>query len=121
MCNGGRIRHHLLHNLGSVRNHVLFVGYQSAGTLGRMLVDGVSEVKLFGELVKVNAQRHTIGGLSAHTDQTGLLDWYGAYANRPQVALVHGEDDARKALASALHDRFGVKALVPKYGQSFEV
>ena len=116
MCNGGRIRHHLLHNLGSARNHVLFVGYQSVGTLGRLLVDGVPEIKLFGELVKVKAQRHTIGGLSAHTDQAGLLDWYGGFKGHPQVVLVHGEDDARKALALALRTRFDTDAAVPGYG-----
>jgi metallo-beta-lactamase family protein len=116
MCNGGRIRHHLLLNLGNPKNHVLFVGYQSAGTLGRLLVDGVPEIKLFGELIKIKAKRHTLGGLSAHTDQAGLLDWYGAYANRPQVALVHGEDDARRALADALFEKFQIKAHVPVYG-----
>jgi metallo-beta-lactamase family protein len=116
MCNGGRIRHHLLLNLGNAKNHVLFVGYQSAGTLGRLLVDGVPEIKLFGELIKIKAKRHTLGGLSAHTDQAGLLDWYGAYANRPQVALVHGEDDARRALAGALFEKFQIKAHVPAYG-----
>jgi metallo-beta-lactamase family protein len=116
MCNGGRIRHHLLLNLGNAKNHVLFVGYQSAGTLGRLLVDGVPEIKLFGELIKIKAKRHTLGGLSAHTDQAGLLDWYGAYANRPQVALVHGEDDARRALADALFEKFQIKAHVPVYG-----
>ena len=121
MCNGGRIRHHLMHNLGSAKNHVLFVGYQSAGTLGRMLVDGASEVKLFGEMVAVKAQRHTIGGLSAHTDQAGLLEWYSAYAGNPPVMLVHGEDDARKALATELHNQFGVKALVPEYGAAVVV
>lgn len=121
MCNGGRIRHHLMQNLGSAKNHVLFVGYQSAGTLGRLLVDGVPEIKLFGELIQIKAKRHTLGGLSAHTDQAGLLDWYGAYASRPQVALVHGEDDARKALAGALNDKFGVKALVPEYGATMVV
>lgn len=121
MCNGGRIRHHLRHNIGSARNHVLFVGYQSAGTLGRLLVDGVPEVKLFGEFIRVKAQRHTIGGLSAHADQAGLLEWYGAFTARPPVALVHGEDDARMACALALKMRFGVDARMPVYGQSLSV
>lgn len=121
MCNGGRIRHHLLHNLGSAKNHVLFVGYQSAGTLGRLLVDGVPEIRLFGETVKVKAQRHTIGGLSAHTDQAGLLDWYGGFPGHPRAVLVHGEDDSRKALALALKTRFGTDAAVPGYGDVLSV
>jgi metallo-beta-lactamase family protein len=121
MCNGGRIRHHLLHNLGNPSNHILFVGYQSVGTLGRLLVDGVPEIKLFGEFIKVKAQRHTIGGLSAHTDQAGLLDWYGHFASHPRVVLVHGEDDARNSLALALKMRFDVVAAVPGYGSVFDL
>jgi metallo-beta-lactamase family protein len=121
MCNGGRIRHHLERNLGSTKNHLLFVGYQTVGTLGRLLVDGVPAIKLFGELIQVKAQRHTIGGLSAHTDQAGLIEWYGCIENHPRIALVHGEDDARKALALALKTRFDIDALIPKYGDSIDV
>ncbi|HEU0152810.1 MAG TPA: MBL fold metallo-hydrolase [Arenimonas sp.] len=105
MCNGGRIRHHLRQNLGRRQSHVMFVGYQSRGTLGRRLVDGAPRVKLFGEDIQVNAQRHTVGGLSAHADQPGLLDWYDGFANKPPVVLVHGEDDAREALAGKLRER----------------
>ena len=121
MCNGGRIRHHLRHNLGSAKNHVLFVGYQSVGTLGRLLVDGIDSIKLFGDDIKIKAHRHTIGGLSAHTDQAGLLEWYGAFTGHPSVALVHGEDDARKACALALKMRFDVDANVPSYGTSLTI
>ncbi len=121
MCNGGRIRHHLERNLGNPKNHLLFVGYQTVGTLGRLLVDGVPAIKLFGELIQVKAQRHTIGGLSAHTDQAGLVEWYGCIENHPRIALVHGEDDARKALALALKTRFDIDALIPKYGDSIDV
>jgi metallo-beta-lactamase family protein len=105
MCNGGRIRHHLLHNLGKSRNHVVFVGYQAKGTLGRRLVDGASQVRIFREDVPVRAQRHTVGGLSAHADQSGLLEWYGHFENRPPVALVHGEEVARETLQAALEKR----------------
>ena len=121
MCNGGRIRHHLEKNLDNAKNHLLFVGYQSAGTLGRRLVDGATEVKLFGEMIQVRAQRHTIGGLSAHADQAGLLDWYGNIENYPRIALVHGEDDARQALAIELKKQFNVDALIPKYAATIEV
>ncbi|HMB56796.1 MAG TPA: MBL fold metallo-hydrolase [Arenimonas sp.] len=106
MCNGGRIRHHLRHGLGNKRNHIIFVGYQANGTLGRRLVDGAERVRIFGEDVAVRARRHTVGGLSAHTDQAGLLAWYGEIGGRPPVVLVHGEDDARGKLAVALRAQF---------------
>ncbi|GAB2492074.1 MBL fold metallo-hydrolase RNA specificity domain-containing protein [Arenimonas alkanexedens] len=104
MCNGGRIRHHLRQNLGRRQTHLMFVGYQARGTLGRRLVDGAPHVKLFGEEIQVNAQRHTVGGLSAHADQPALLEWYAGFANKPPVVLVHGEDDAREALAEKLRE-----------------
>jgi predicted metal-dependent RNase len=75
---------------------VLFVGYQAQGTLGRQLVDGADFVTIFGEKIRVAAQRHTVGGLSAHADQAGLADWYGHFHGRPPVALIHGEDKARE-------------------------
>ncbi len=121
MCNGGRIRHHLLRNLGNPHNHVIFVGYQANGTLGRRLVDGAAHVKIFGEDIVVKAQRHTVGGLSAHADQPGLLDWYGRIGNRPPVILVHGEDDARDPLAVALRKRYGTDVSLARPGAEREV
>ncbi|HEX5755281.1 MAG TPA: MBL fold metallo-hydrolase [Arenimonas sp.] len=117
MCNGGRIRHHLLQNLGHDNAHIVFVGYQARGTLGRRLVDGAPSVRLFGEEVKVRAQRHTVGGLSAHVDQPGLLEWYGQMGNRPPVVLVHGEDDARESLAAMLRSQYGVDVALAKPGE----
>ena len=107
MANGGRVRHHLANNLAHARNHVVFVGYQAAGTLGRLLVNGVPRVHLFGNDIAVRARIHTVGGLSAHADQQGLLDWYGSSPNHPPVALAHGENPAREALAAMLKKRFG--------------
>ena len=121
MCNGGRIRHHLRHNLGRENAHIVFVGYQAHGTLGRLLVDGASQVRLFGERIDVLAQRHTIGGLSAHADQAGLMEWYGHFASRPPVYLVHGEDEARRALASKLRAEFGARAELSRPGGIVEV
>jgi metallo-beta-lactamase family protein len=121
MCNGGRIRHHLRQNLGRRNAHVLFVGYQANGTLGRRLVDGAPRVKMFGEDIQVNAQRHTIGGLSAHADQPMLLDWYAQIENRPRTVLVHGEDDAREALAGMLKVRFDCDATLSRPGMETEV
>ena len=102
MCNGGRIKHHLKHHLWRNNAHVIFPGYQAVGTLGRMLVDGAETVRIFGEEIKVNARRHTIGGLSAHADRDGLLRWYRHFEPPPRVVLVHGEDRAREPLAEAL-------------------
>lgn len=121
MCNGGRIRHHLRNNLAGANNHIVFVGYQAQGTLGRLLVNGVPSVKLFGEQVPVNAQCHTVGGLSAHADQAGLMAWYGAIANHPPVWLVHGEDPARGVLAERLHAQFGTTVNLSKPGTQVEV
>ncbi|MCU0754812.1 MAG: MBL fold metallo-hydrolase [Xanthomonadales bacterium] len=105
MCNGGRIQHHLKHRLWQSKTQVLIVGYQAQGTLGRQLVDGRREVRILHEQIQVNAQIHTVGGLSAHADQAGLLDWYDHFRHRPPVVLVHGEDRAREALAAQLETR----------------
>ncbi|KFN41426.1 MBL fold metallo-hydrolase RNA specificity domain-containing protein [Arenimonas oryziterrae] len=114
MCNGGRIRHHLRHGLPNPRNHVVFVGYQAQGTLGRRLVDGAERVRIFGEEVLVRAQRHTVGGLSAHTDQNGLIAWATHIGGRPPIVLVHGEDDARDALALRLRQKTGAEVLLAR-------
>ncbi len=99
MCTGGRILHHLKYNLWRNKAHVLIVGYQAVGTLGRLLVDGVSHVKIFGDEIAVKAQVHTLGGLSAHAGQDQLFEWAGHFsASRPRLYLVHGECDAMQAL-----------------------
>jgi metallo-beta-lactamase family protein len=121
MANAGRVRHHLANHLANPRTHVLFVGYQAEGTLGRLLVNGAPRVRLFGEEIPVRAHIHTIGGLSAHADQTGLLDWYGASPNHPPVVLVHGEDRARSALAAILRQRFGIDVALSQPGMVREV
>lgn len=121
MCNGGRIRHHLRQNLGRPQAHVMFVGYQGKGTLGRRLVDGAREVRLFGEQITVRATMHTVGGLSAHTDQPGLLAWYAQIENRPPVVLVHGEDEAREALAGVMTAKFGNEVVLARPGLEREV
>lgn len=121
MANGGRVRHHLANNLAFARNHVVFVGYQAAGTLGRLLVNRVPRVRLFGEEITVRANIHTVGGLSAHADQQGLLDWYGASPNHPPVALAHGENPAQEALAKVLKQRFGTDVTLSQPGMRLEV
>jgi metallo-beta-lactamase family protein len=103
MCTGGRIRHHFKHNIWREHTHVLIVGFQARGTLGRSLVDGAKRIRLWAETVQVKATVHTIGGLSAHADQDGLVDWYRRFENRPRVVLVHGELEAMETLAQRLH------------------
>lgn len=116
MCTGGRILHHLKHNLWRQEAHVIIVGYQAAGTLGRALVDGAEEVTLWGEPVRVGATIHTVGGLSAHAGRSELLDWYGRFAGKPPAALVHGEPAEMAGLAAAMEARFGVTPLMPERG-----
>ncbi len=118
MCSGGRIRHHLKYNLWRQQNHLVFVGFQAAGTLGRMLVDGAKKVKLFGEEIAVKAEVHTLGGFSAHAGQSQLLDWAAAFQNGPVFHLVHGEPEVRESLARALHARHGIDARLPEPGET---
>ncbi|MFP5305173.1 MAG: MBL fold metallo-hydrolase RNA specificity domain-containing protein, partial [Gammaproteobacteria bacterium] len=121
MCNGGRIRHHLKHHLWKPSTHVLIVGYQAPGTLGRRLQDGAEAVSLWGEPVRVAAKIHTIEGLSAHADAPALRRWYGAFPGRPAVALNHGEPGPIAALASALTADYGVRAQVPHFGSRIDL
>ena len=116
MCNGGRVRHHLKHNLWRPGAHVMIVGYQAQNTLGRQLVDGRSTVRIFNEIIRVNAKIHTVGGLSAHTDQQGLLNWYGHFTARPPLYLVHGEDASRETLAGKLRATYGAEVTLARAG-----
>lgn len=102
MCNGGRVLHHLKHNLWRKETKVIIVGYQARGSLGRKLVDGKRYVRIHGEQIRNAAQIHTIGGLSAHADEPDLCRWYKGFTNTPDVCLVHGEERAGEALARAL-------------------
>jgi metallo-beta-lactamase family protein len=121
MCDGGRIRHHLKHNVWRESCHLLFTGFQARGTLGRRLVDGAPHVRLWGETVRVAARIHTIGGLSAHADQQGLLDWYRAFEKRPRVALVHGEPVAMETLAARLRAIPDVRVTIPQAVESIDI
>lgn len=115
MANGGRVLHHLKHNLERPACHVLIVGFQAPGTLGRQLVDRLPEVRIHGHRVRVAAQVHTLGGLSAHGDQAQLLRWYSNFRERPPVFLVHGEIPAAEALAVKLRE-LGSHATVTRPG-----
>ena len=122
MCNGGRILHHLRANLWKPSTHVLIVGYQAVGSLGRLLVDGVKEVKIFGEKIAVKATIHTLGGFSAHAGQTDLLRWFDVMApSKPGVVLTHGEDDQRTALANLIQQRYQLTPKRPKMGEVIDL
>lgn len=122
MCNGGRILHHLYHNVENPNAHIIIVGYQSHGSLGRKLVDRLTEVPIFGDVKKVNAQVHTLGGFSAHAGQTDLLDWFSGLApSKPRLALTHGEDGPRKALADQIRMKYRISAVLPRIGDVIEL
>src|SRR6185369_9155628 len=122
MCTGGRIMHHLRHNLPVPETAVLMVGFQSPGSLGRKLVDGAESVMMFGEEVPVRASVHTMGGFSAHADQNGLLDWYSVMApSRPRTIITHGEDRARTVFSGLIKQRFGVDAECPALDDVLEI
>ena len=122
MCNAGRILHHLRNNLEDDKAHVVIVGYQARGSLGRYLVDGAHKVRVMGEWKRVNATVHTLGGFSAHAGQTQLMDWLSAmYGDHTQVVLTHGEDSARNALAEKISERYGQAPYLPAYGETLTI
>jgi metallo-beta-lactamase family protein len=121
MCNGGRIVHHLKHNLDREDTQVLITGYQARGSLGRRLVDGHDRVRIHGRDIEVRAAIHTIGGLSAHGDQDDLARWYECMENRPPVYLVHGEVEAQTAFQAYLGKRSGAEVHLPKPGDTLDL
>lgn len=122
MCEGGRIRHHLKHNLWNPKNVILFVGYQAVGTLGRTLVDGADEVRLFGEDIAVRAEILQLPGVSGHADANELIRWITHIAPTPKHVFVnHGEDAVCTAFAGRLHDEFGLDASAPYSGTVFDL
>ena len=122
MCDAGRVRHHLKHNLWRPECTVLFVGYQAVGTLGRLLVDGVKDVKLFNEDIHVNAEITALPGVSGHADKNGLIAWLGGFTRKPKMVFVnHGDPDAADSFTACLNDELGYKAFAPYSGTSFDL
>ncbi|MGD8235281.1 MAG: MBL fold metallo-hydrolase [Chromatiales bacterium] len=122
MCTGGRIRHHLKHNLWKRKTHVLIVGYQAFGTLGRKLVDGAKRVRILGQEIAVNAKIHTLGGFSAHAGQDQLIAWARHFHKpRPRLFLVHGEPESMLALQSRLAHELNWEAVMPDEGESYGI
>ena len=122
MCDAGRVRHHLKHNLWRPESMVLFVGYQAVGTLGRVLVDGVKHVKLFNEDIQVEAEIDTLPGISGHADKDGLLRWLGGFAEKPKLVFVnHGDPDAADAFTACLNNELGYHAYAPYSGACYDL
>ncbi len=121
MCEGGRIRHHLKHNLWNEKNTVMFAGYQAAGTLGRIIYDGAKSVKIFGEEIDVRAEIRLLHGISGHADQNGLLSWLSSAKNRPKYVFInHGDEESCTGFASLLHEK-GFHAAAPASGSVFDL
>ncbi|MBR5947041.1 MAG: MBL fold metallo-hydrolase [Clostridia bacterium] len=122
MCEGGRIRHHLKHNLWRPESTILFVGYQTEGTLGRLLLDGAEHVKLFGESIAVHAEIAFLEGSSGHADRDGLINWLKGFTEKPKrVFLNHGEDTVCGSFAALLHDEYGYETFAPYSGTEFDI
>ncbi len=122
MCEAGRIKHHLKHNLFKPEAHIVFAGFQAMGTLGRRIRDGAKEVKILGERVKVKAKIHSIGAFSAHADRDGLASWLDAMKIRPGlVCLVHGEDSQSMKFAEHVREHLGLKTFIPDRGDEIDL
>ncbi len=122
MCEAGRIRHHLKHNLYKRENTVLFVGYQAVNTLGRKIQDGAKYVSLFGESIKVEARIRSLEGISGHADKQGLLNWASHFETKPQkVFVVHGEDKVTDSFANALESALDLSTVAPYPGETWDL
>lgn len=122
MCEAGRIRHHLKHNLWRPECTILFVGYQAVGTLGRTIVEGAEEVKLFGEPIDIRARIAQLPGMSGHADKNGLLEWLQAIGEKPQrVFVVHGDDESAKEFAECIRNEYGYHSYAPYSGTRFDL
>jgi metallo-beta-lactamase family protein len=120
MCSGGRIVHHLKHNIYKPDTHIMFVGYQAYGTLGRRIVDGAKEVRIAGENVAVRAKLHTLNGFSAHADRADLIQWAQNFPQKARFIIVHGEPKSSQALALGLKDK-GYATQVPAFGDEIDL
>jgi metallo-beta-lactamase family protein len=118
MATGGRIRHHLQHNLWRKEAAVVFVGYAANGTLARRIIDGQDPVRIYGKEIDVRAQIYTIGGFSAHADQKDLLDWHAQTGNPELTFLVHGEERGMETFAALLKN---TQVEMPELHQTFEL
>ena len=121
MCEGGRVQHHLKHNIWRPECSIVFVGFQADGTLGREIVNGARYANVLGERMAVRAKVYTINGFSAHADRDELLAWLGSFKNRPEGFIVHGEETVALDFAGAVRDKYGFTVHVPTLGEEFDI
>ncbi len=121
MCEGGKIRHHLKHNLWRSECSVIFVGFQAKGTLGRSIVDGAKMVRGLGEDIAVKARIYTLGGFSAHADSFELLEWLSCFKTGSALFINHGERESSEAFSEMIKERLGLKTIIPEVGNEFEL
>ena len=122
MCDVGRIKHHLKHNLWNPNSTILFVGYQAPGTLGRQIVDGAKSVRIFGEEIAVNARVEYIEGYSGHADQEWLLNFVYSFHNPPKhIFLVHGEEEGQEVLKQKIEEMAKIPVSIPNYAEQYEL
>lgn len=122
MCDAGRIKHHLKHNLWKKECSVVFVGYQAEGTLGRRILDGAKDVKIFGEEIHVNAEIHNVESFSAHADRNGLINWLKGFKEKPRkIFLVHGEAQSKAEFANEIKNILDIDCVIPAYNVIYKV
>jgi metallo-beta-lactamase family protein len=122
MCTGGRIMHHLKNNIESSKTHIVFVGYQVKGTLGRRIVDGEKVVRIFGREYENNAHVHTLGGFSAHGDERDLTYWLGSFGHTPkQIFITHGDEQVAEEFADKIYKDTQIETIVPNVNEEFEL
>lgn len=122
MCEGGRIRHHLKHNIWDSRNTILFAGYQASGTLGRIIYDGAKEIKIFGETIDVKAEISLLAGISGHADRDGLLLWLNGFTQKPSYVFVnHGDPSSCEGFASVVTEQCGIQSSAPFPGSEYDL
>ena len=122
MCDIGRIKHHLKHNLWNPQSTILFVGYQAPGTLGRTIVDGAEKVKIFGEEISINARIEYIEGYSGHADQEWLMNFIYSFITKPKhIFLVHGEEEGQEVLKDLIEENVNIPVTIPGFGEKYEV
>ena len=120
MCEAGRIRHHLKHNLWNPKSSIVFVGYQAEGTLGKLLLEGIDKVTLFGEEIQVNAEIYNLEGFSGHADRDGLYSWLAGFRKEPKhIFLVHGETESKEAFAEYVKENLGYEPIVVRGNSEF--
>ena len=122
MCEVGRIKHHLKHNIWNPKSTILFVGYQAPGTLGYQIVNGAKTVKIFGEEIAVNARVEYIEGYSGHADQEGLMNFIYSFIKKPKnIFLVHGETEAQEVLRDKIENETKIPVIIPDFGETYDV